>query len=213
MTTAHTSNGTDHHENGRRPSFTGNGVVVTDLSPLAHTDLDALCRSVMDLARGAPKPPLRIKLQHGHMTVELEWPEGVLGVPGTPPGPPGPGPGPGVGPGPGSHPAPAATCGPAVPEADHPSPVPPPEEGMRYLLAPTVGTFYHSPEPGAPPFVAVGDVVRQGQPVGILEVMKLMSPVEAVTGGRVTEILVPDARPVEFEQRLIALEPLPGTGV
>src|SRR5690606_29266662 len=82
----------------------------------------------------------------------------------------------------------------------------PEEEQARYVVAPTVGTFYHAPEPGAPPFVAAGDVVRPGQQVGIIEVMKMMSPVEATVAGRVKEFLVPDAEPVEFEQRLIALE-------
>jgi acetyl-CoA carboxylase biotin carboxyl carrier protein len=56
--------------------------------------------------------------------------------------------------------------------------------------------------------VAVGDLVRPGQPVGVLEVMKMMSTIEADRAGRVVEILVPDAHPVEYQQRLIVLEPL-----
>jgi acetyl-CoA carboxylase biotin carboxyl carrier protein len=72
-----------------------------------------------------------------------------------------------------------------------------------------VGTFYHSPEPGAPPFVSVGDVVRSGQTVGVLEVSKMMSPVEAYTDGRAMEILTPDAEPVECQEQLIALVPAP----
>ncbi|MFJ1755079.1 acetyl-CoA carboxylase biotin carboxyl carrier protein [Kitasatospora sp. NPDC088134] len=89
-----------------------------------------------------------------------------------------------------------------------PAPDAPPEAGTaRHVRAPMVGTFFRSPEPGAPPFVAVGDTVAVGQPIGILEVMKMMSPVEADTAGRVVEILVEDGAPVEFQQRLIAVEP------
>ncbi|MEV7213536.1 acetyl-CoA carboxylase biotin carboxyl carrier protein [Kitasatospora cineracea] len=84
----------------------------------------------------------------------------------------------------------------------------PPDEGTaRHVRAPMVGTFYRSPEPGAPPFVSVGDTVAVGQPIGILEVMKMMSPIEADTAGRVVEILADDGTPVEFQQRLIAVEP------
>lgn len=91
----------------------------------------------------------------------------------------------------------------APPAADEPL-----DEGTaRHVRAPMVGTFYRSPEPGAPPFVSVGDTVAVGQPIGILEVMKMMSPVEADTAGRVVEILAEDGTPVEFQQRLIAVEP------
>lgn len=78
----------------------------------------------------------------------------------------------------------------------------------QFVCAPMVGTFYRSPEPGAPPFVDVGEIVEPGQQVGILEAMKLMNSIEAEVHGRVVEILVPDAAPVEYEQRLIALDPL-----
>ncbi|NUU24208.1 MAG: hypothetical protein HOV68_22295 [Streptomycetaceae bacterium] len=71
-----------------------------------------------------------------------------------------------------------------------------------------VGTFYQAPDAGARPFVGVGDVVQPGQTVGILEVMKLMNPITAEVGGRVVEMLVDDAQPVEYDQPLIALEPL-----
>jgi acetyl-CoA carboxylase biotin carboxyl carrier protein len=76
-----------------------------------------------------------------------------------------------------------------------------------YVRAPMVGTFYHAPEPGAAPFVTVGDHVEAGQQVGIVEAMKLMNPVEAADSGRVIEVLVADAGRVEYEQPLIELEP------
>ena len=64
------------------------------------------------------------------------------------------------------------------------------------------------PQPGAKPFVEVGDVVDVGQTVAIVEAMKLMNHVEADVGGRVAEILVEDGELVEFEQALIVLEPV-----
>jgi acetyl-CoA carboxylase biotin carboxyl carrier protein len=72
------------------------------------------------------------------------------------------------------------------------------------ICAPMIGTFYHAPEPGSAAFVRPGDVVEAGQQVGILEVMKLMAPVEADRRCRVVEFLVPDAAPVEHGQPLIS---------
>jgi acetyl-CoA carboxylase biotin carboxyl carrier protein len=75
------------------------------------------------------------------------------------------------------------------------------------VLAPLVGTFYRSAQPGAKPFVDVGDVVEVGQAVCIVEAMKLMNEVAAGEGGKVAEILVENGEPVEFEQVLMYLEP------
>jgi acetyl-CoA carboxylase biotin carboxyl carrier protein len=71
-----------------------------------------------------------------------------------------------------------------------------------------VGVFYRAPQPGAEPFVSEGDTVRPGQQVAIIEVMKLMVPVEADRAGRVVEILVDDASPVEHGQPLLLLAPV-----
>jgi acetyl-CoA carboxylase biotin carboxyl carrier protein len=88
-------------------------------------------------------------------------------------------------------------------------PVEPDAEPDRLRIrAPLVGTFYHSSEPGEPPFVRPGDVVEPGQQVGILEAMKLMNPIEAEHGGRVAEMLVPNETAVEYGQPLISLDPL-----
>lgn len=76
------------------------------------------------------------------------------------------------------------------------------------LTAETVGVFYRSPEPGAAPFVSVGDPVRAGQQVGIIEAMKLMIPVTATTEGVVAELLVDNGDAVEHGQPLIVLEAL-----
>jgi acetyl-CoA carboxylase biotin carboxyl carrier protein len=78
------------------------------------------------------------------------------------------------------------------------------------VLAPLVGTFYRSPQPGAKAFVEVGDVVEPGQTVGIVEAMKIMNQVQADRGGRVAEITVQDGDWVEFQQVLMYLEPIGG---
>ena len=70
-----------------------------------------------------------------------------------------------------------------------------------------VGTFYRSPEPGAPPFVAVGAKVSPDTTVCIIEVMKLMNSIPAGCGGRVTHVLVNDAQPVDTGQALIVIDP------
>ncbi len=75
------------------------------------------------------------------------------------------------------------------------------------VRTPVVGTCYLAPEPGAKPFVTVGDVVEPGRQVAIVEAMKLMNPIVADRAGRVTRILVADAEAVEYDQPLIALEP------
>jgi acetyl-CoA carboxylase biotin carboxyl carrier protein len=77
------------------------------------------------------------------------------------------------------------------------------------IAASTVGVFYTSPSPGAPPFVKEGDQVTPGQQVGIIEAMKLMLPVEADRAGRIAETLVDDGTSVEFGQplfRIVQLE-------
>jgi acetyl-CoA carboxylase biotin carboxyl carrier protein len=76
------------------------------------------------------------------------------------------------------------------------------------VLAPLVGTFYEAAQPGAKPFVQVGDVVEMGQTVCIVEAMKLMNEVAASERGRVAEIVAKNGEPVEFEQVLMYLEPV-----
>ena len=79
-------------------------------------------------------------------------------------------------------------------------------ENRHPILAPLVGTFYRSGQPGANPFVEVGDVVEPGQTVVIVEAMKLMNQVQSDVKGTVSEILVEDGQWVEFEQVLIYLD-------
>jgi acetyl-CoA carboxylase biotin carboxyl carrier protein len=81
-------------------------------------------------------------------------------------------------------------------------------DGRHPIVAPLVGTFYRASQPGAKPFVEEGDVVDAGQPVAIVEAMKLMNQVQADQAGKVSEILVEDGQWVEFEQVLLFLEPI-----
>ena len=74
------------------------------------------------------------------------------------------------------------------------------------ITAPMVGTVYTAPEPGAPPFVRVGDVVKKGQTLLIIEAMKTMNPVTADRDGRVARVLVEDGAPTEYGEVLLILE-------
>jgi acetyl-CoA carboxylase biotin carboxyl carrier protein len=76
------------------------------------------------------------------------------------------------------------------------------------ITAPMVGTFYRAPAPDADPYVEVGHMVEVGQTVCILEAMKLMNEIEADVRGRVVEILVENAQPVEYGQNLFLVEPV-----
>ena len=78
--------------------------------------------------------------------------------------------------------------------------------GLVRIEAPRVGTFYRAPEPGAKPFVSVGDVVAAGQTLCILEAMKLMNEVKVDQPGTVVAIHVENAQPVEYGQLLFVLD-------
>ena len=74
------------------------------------------------------------------------------------------------------------------------------------LKSPMVGTAYLTPDPAAPPFVAVGQTVKVGDTVLIIEAMKVMNPIIATTAGTVTAIYVESGQPVEFDQPLMVIE-------
>jgi acetyl-CoA carboxylase biotin carboxyl carrier protein len=75
------------------------------------------------------------------------------------------------------------------------------------VKSPIVGTFYEAPSPGAPPFVRVGDVVKPGDVLCIIESMKLMNEIEAEVAGAVVGKLVLNAQPVEYGEALFAIRP------
>jgi acetyl-CoA carboxylase biotin carboxyl carrier protein len=74
------------------------------------------------------------------------------------------------------------------------------------VKAPMVGTAYLAPQPGAPPFVRLGDVVAEGQPLLIIEAMKVMNQIRAHRPGRLAQIVVADAQPVEYGAVLMLIE-------
>lgn len=163
-------------------------------------EIDEIIDKAGELAQVA-QPLRRMKVRSGDIAVELEWARAA----------------PAGGSGGSSHRAdtagePAATAEApaaevaAVAPADGSSSTPGPDAdaGRAHICAPLVGTFYHAPKPGEPPFVRPGDTVEAGQQVGILEAMKLMNPIEAEQPGVVAEILVPDGTGVEYGQPLIA---------
>jgi acetyl-CoA carboxylase biotin carboxyl carrier protein len=78
--------------------------------------------------------------------------------------------------------------------------------GLVPIVSPLVGVFFRATSPGAKPLVQVGDTVERGQKVGIVEAMKVMNDVTSDCRGVVTEILVEDATPVIYEQRLMLVD-------
>lgn len=76
------------------------------------------------------------------------------------------------------------------------------------IRAPMVGTFYRAPSPEAPPYVEVGQVIEPGQVVCIIEAMKLMNEIKSEIKGKLLEILVDNAEPVEFGQPMFLIEPI-----
>jgi acetyl-CoA carboxylase biotin carboxyl carrier protein len=73
------------------------------------------------------------------------------------------------------------------------------------VRAPMVGTFYASPAPDKPSFVSVGQAVKQGETLGIIEAMKMFNPIEADVAGTVVKILVESGQPIEFDQPLFVI--------
>jgi acetyl-CoA carboxylase biotin carboxyl carrier protein len=170
--------------------------------------LAVLREHAMALGTATAQPPTRVRVEAAGVVLELDWAR------------------------PGAGPAPAATAAevaarngapglPAVPQpngAAQPNSAAQPNGAARAdaadgagappghrVTAPTVGVFYRAPEPGAQPFVAVGDAVAPGQQLAIVEAMKLMIPVEADRAGRVAEVLCADGEAVEFGQPLFAI--------
>ncbi|MXO96100.1 acetyl-CoA carboxylase biotin carboxyl carrier protein [Erythrobacter aquimaris] len=109
--------------------------------------------------------------------------------------------------------APAPMAAAPAPVASAPAPAPAPgndpapadADAAGALKSPMVGTVYLAPEPGAADFVKVGDSVKEGQTLLIVEAMKVMNPIAADKSGTVKAILVENAQPVEFDQPLVVV--------
>jgi acetyl-CoA carboxylase biotin carboxyl carrier protein len=99
-------------------------------------------------------------------------------------------------------PAPAAAPAPATP-------APAPAADARYVTikAPMIGTFYRAAGPGKPVFVNVGDEVKPGKAICIIEAMKLFNEIESEVSGKIVKVLVDDAKPVEYDQPLFLVDP------
>ena len=102
-------------------------------------------------------------------------------------------------------PAPAATAAAAEPAPAAAPVVPAAAETGHILRSPMVGTFYRSPSPTSAPFVEVGQTVKAGDIVCIIEAMKMMNQIEADRSGTIAAILVENGHPVEFDQSLFSI--------
>ncbi|MGC8762687.1 MAG: acetyl-CoA carboxylase biotin carboxyl carrier protein [Acidobacteriota bacterium] len=112
---------------------------------------------------------------------------------------------------------PVSAAAPPVASAAPPPPAEAPAEAPKAspavssraveVKSPMVGTFYRAPAPGADPFVKVGDTVRKGQTLCIIEAMKLMNEIESEVDGVILDIFPENAQPVEYGERLFLVEP------
>ncbi|MFG3621020.1 acetyl-CoA carboxylase biotin carboxyl carrier protein [Nocardia sp. NPDC047654] len=152
---------------------------TADAPATGHEDyirvLEAIQTGALQLLAGFPQQPSALRFQVGEVTVEAEWQAAVQAVPA----------------------AIAAATVETVAAPDVPA-------LGAVVRAPSVGVFYRCPEPGADPFVEVGDRVSAGQQIAIVEAMKLMIPVTAQAGGVITGILKEDNEPVQFDEPLFS---------
>ncbi|MFC7244864.1 acetyl-CoA carboxylase biotin carboxyl carrier protein [Catellatospora aurea] len=177
---------------------------LPDTGRTVADDLDDVRRSAQQLLSGVDRQPSALRIRAGEVLVELEWADEpappaettpvttvVQAVAGT---------------------ANGTTAGAAAAAAvGHvPAPAAPAGDGFVDVCAGTVGTFYRAAEPGTAPFVTEGDQVRRGQQVAIIEVMKLMIPVEAERDGKIVAVHVPDGTSVEYGDRLLTIAPATG---
>ncbi|MBV9164007.1 MAG: acetyl-CoA carboxylase biotin carboxyl carrier protein subunit [Pseudonocardiales bacterium] len=141
--------------------------------------LEEMCNQALRLQNSTGRQLLRVRIRHGESAFEAEW----SGLPITEP------------------------KGHVVADAGESTASGAPDDNIR-VCAPLLGTFYRSPEQGASSFIEKGDLVQKGQQLAIIEAMKLMNAVTAPCSGRILDILVDDASPVEYQQPLLVLEPL-----
>jgi acetyl-CoA carboxylase biotin carboxyl carrier protein len=151
-----------------------------------HEVMRLLREEIGNLVKTVPGPVASVSLRLGECALDVSWahPAGV--------------------------PAPGAPAAAPSGEAEAaPGRVPEPEAAedpsLHAVTAPLVGTFYVAPEPGAAPFVQVGDQVSAGQTIGIVEAMKLMNPVTTEVAGEIVEMVAGNADPVEYDQVLVRI--------
>jgi len=93
-----------------------------------------------------------------------------------------------------------------APGSETPQLKPAEDKNIHYITSPMVGTFYRAPSPTSPPFVDIGDTVKKGQTLCIIEAMKLMNEIESDVNGIVVDVLVENGKPVEYGQKLFAIK-------
>jgi acetyl-CoA carboxylase biotin carboxyl carrier protein len=88
-------------------------------------------------------------------------------------------------------------------------PVPAADENSNYITikASMIGTFYRSTSPESPPFVSVGDIIKEGDALCVIEAMKLFNEIESEISGKIVKVLVDDSTPIEFDQALFLVDP------
>jgi acetyl-CoA carboxylase biotin carboxyl carrier protein len=104
---------------------------------------------------------------------------------------------------------PAAIVAPAIVETAAPAagkPAEQPKTNQVKVTSPIVGTFYRSSSPDKPAYVEIGDIVKKGQVLCIIEAMKLMNEIESETAGKIVQVLVENSQPVEYGQPLFVIE-------
>lgn len=106
--------------------------------------------------------------------------------------------------------APIPRLSPSMPQGSLPKPPPAPSQGetagLVAIKSPMVGVFYRSSQPGAPPLIEVGQAITVGQPIGIIEAMKIFSEIPAEQGGVVHAILVTDGKLVQAGETILLLK-------
>ena len=118
-------------------------------------------------------------------------------------------------PAPQAAPAPTPAAAPAAPQISAPAPAAPAapaasaDDSSRYVTikAPMIGTLYRSANPESPAFVNVGDEVKKGQVICIIEAMKLFNEIESEVSGKIVKVLTDNATPVEYDQPLFLVDP------
>jgi acetyl-CoA carboxylase biotin carboxyl carrier protein len=169
--------------------------------------LAQLREQTRELAGELPGTLRRITLRAGGLSIDVEW----EGAPAPAQYAPIPYPPPYYPPAAGevtSAPAPAAAAAPAAQAAGAETPAAKENANTIAVTAPLVGTFYRSPSPTAEPFVKIGDVVEPGQPLAIVEAMKLLNNITSEHKGKVVAIHVDNGDIVEYGQALLDLEPV-----
>jgi acetyl-CoA carboxylase biotin carboxyl carrier protein len=101
---------------------------------------------------------------------------------------------------------PAVASAPSAPSAPTEAPVSVANDKLHTIKSPMIGTFYRSPSPDKPPFVNVGDEVKPGQTLCIVEAMKLFNEIECEVSGRIVKVLVDESSPIEYDQPMFLIE-------